>query len=437
MIIDTKQNFLIFSLITFTIFFNLFFGYGMQLLTIFNLPISELSLIIILFYFNPMLTLKKMSLNFNIDTYIIFVTFGISYTIINFFTNGLWALRDGSHYIDSLFLLVGFSFLTCENDIKHLLKLFKISLMVAVLFIIFFSFKSFFIEISPKLNSVAGYGRPISFFFNFTTTPFIMIWMGFLPIIFKKHLNNKIYKILPIILISYAVVFFQARHVYLCVILIIIYLYFLKRLKINQIFISFLLLFFLISFANLLGLTLKGRMGDVTSIFFFLEHIKSILPDGGSDNFLSAAGTVDIRLKWWNELMLDSFSSIKFFLFGKGFGMPLIDYIFKFDIPVREPHNALLTIYTRSGIIGTILFIVLHVVLIKNWFYSVKLAKVNNKDLEVNMLIFLGISVVYVLGYSISESVFQHTFFSIIYYFCWGLILKIGHNLKYENFTNS
>ena len=112
-------------------------------------------------------------------------------------------------------------------------------------------------------------------------------------------------------------------------------------------------------------------------------------------------------------------------------------YIFKFDIPVREPHNALLTIYTRSGIIGTILFIVLHVVLIKNWFYSVKLAKVNNKDLEVNMLIFLGISVVYVLGYSISESVFQHTFFSIIYYFCWGLILKIGHNLKYENFTNS
>ena len=89
-------------------------------------------------------------------------------------------------------------------------------------------------------------------------------------------------------------------------------------------------------------------------------------------------GSIDFRLQWWNQMWLDAMSDFKILLLGKGYGFPLIDFMITHGIEVREPHNDIVSILARSGLIGLFLVLWLHVVLIKNWLRNYNFAEFNH-----------------------------------------------------------
>src|SRR5205814_7033436 len=77
----------------------------------------------------------------------------------------------------------------------------------------------------------------------------------------------------------------------------------------------------------------------------------------------SAVDTVAFRLIWWNALWRDVTSSPVATTFGLGFGADLtapLDF-HPGDVnsaPTRSPHNFLLTLFARTGVIGLTLWLV-------------------------------------------------------------------------------
>ena len=184
--------------------------------------------------------------------------------------------------------------------------------------------------------------------------------------------------------------------------------------------------------SSFLGIEIVGFVGRSESIFFIVEHLMTILPNYIPQNpdLLPATGTRAQRLIWWTEILNDGLSSIKIFLFGKGYGITLTDFGIGYGVTVREPHNGFLSIFARSGIIGLSLFFWLHVVLIKNWFSAYKFAVSNNCVSEQNYLLHLGTYIILIFTAAIADSMFQYPYYAILYYFFWGIILRIGYNLK-------
>ena len=90
------------------IFCNLFFGYGFQLLLIFNFPVNEVALLFFLLIINYFVIFSKLNAITNISPFIIWVVYGLIGIFFSFIERGIWALRDGIHILDSLYLVVGF-----------------------------------------------------------------------------------------------------------------------------------------------------------------------------------------------------------------------------------------------------------------------------------------------------------------------------------------
>ena len=81
------------------------------------------------------------------------------------------------------------------------------------------------------------------------------------------------------------------------------------------------------------------------------------------------------------------------------YGSPIVSFTAIGNITVREPHNMYLTIFSRSGLIGFYLFILLNLKLINIWFQLYSTLKHKN-EIHYKLLIFSGIYfvLIYVSG---------------------------------------
>lgn len=430
---ESRINIFFLYLTIFIFLTNIFLGYGIQITTIYIFPLNEILLLILLISINYFSLFKKMSFSNILTPYLIWFIYGICFISFDAINKGIWALRDGSYIIDSLFILVGFVFFSSKKNIVFFFKIIKFSFYIGLIYIFFWIFKDFLQNISPTVNQVAGEGGATSLFFNFTSLSIVWIWLAFLPIIFdKKFAGFLFYKITPFILLAASIIFLQRRAAYLGLIFVVIFLYFSNKISVKNMIVFTLSLFLFFPITSLLGIELVGYVGRPESIFFIIDHLMTAIPGFTPDDprLLSAGGTRVQRTLWWAEILNESLSSIKIFLFGKGFGIELVDFSLAYAVKIREPHNGFLSIFARSGIIGLSLFIWLHVVLVKNWLSAYKLAVSNNYVSEKNYLLYLGTYIILIFSAAIADSMFQYPYYAILYYFFWGIILRIGYNLK-------
>ena len=426
------QNF--FSYIIFFIFFtNLFFGYGMQITTIYVLPLNEILLLILLISINHFSLFKKISFSNFLTPYLMWFIYGFVLIAYGATSRGIWALRDGTYIIDSLFIFVGFAFFSSERNINLFFKLLIFCFYIGLFYTFIYLFKDSFLAFSPNVSPASGTERPISLFFNFTSASLSWIWLACLPIIFNEKLVGSLfYKITPFILLSASLILLQSRATYLSLFSVVVFLLYNNKISIKDIIIFILLLFLLFPIISSVGIKIAGRFGSPESIFFYIEHIMTMLPGfiPTTSGFEGASGTATQRIEWWAEIINNSLSSIKILLFGKGYGVELVDFRIAYGVSVREPHNGFLSIFARSGLIGLLLFIWLHVVLIRNWLSAYKFAKSNNHITEKNYLLYLGSYIIIIFVAAIADSMFQYPYYAILYYFFWGIILRIGYNFK-------
>ena len=71
-----------------------------------------------------------------------------------------------------------------------------------------------------------------------------------------------------------------------------------------------------------------------------------------------------IRYLWWMDLLKQSTASVHTLLWGRGFGFPLIDFQIAGGITVREPHNDLIGILARMGLVSVVTFLWMQTLLI-------------------------------------------------------------------------
>ena len=434
-----NKNIRPFTLIIFVLFFcNLFFGHGFQILTFVNIPLNYLFLIIlVLFTFNKhtFSILKIIKIN-SIIYFFLFLNF--IRLILNTSEFGLIALRDATYSIDMLFLFASL-FIFSNGEVFHkFVNFLKFSFFFVFLFIVFWFFNDFFEKFSPRISSVTG--QSSSLFFNWSTISFYLIWFSFYRIIFSDKKNKILDLVILLSFILFSLIVFQRRFIYLCLISLFLVSIFFNKKDTFKILTILLTGIMVIPILNYIGISLEGKIGKISNIFFFVEHLSSALPGytGNDNEFIVSSGTAEKRLEFFSYVLQKQLSNLYLFLFGSGFGQPLVDFVATGGITVREPHNMYLTIFARSGFIGFILFLLINLRLIKIWFETYNFLKIKKNSLNYKLLIFSGIYFLFIYVMGLTDSTLSNNYYSINFYILWGMVISLNNLCRLnENFSNS
>ena len=428
--INKKQAFIIFF--TTSIFYgNLFCGWSFQNLKLASLPINEIVLVLLVLLLDFRKITKEISKITNISFFIMWLFLGLIYLILGYFEYGLLALRKGSHSIDAFYIFVGFYFISNKKLYLNFFNNFRIIFLILLIYILLIPFKEIISNLVPNISGTKGVGVTKSLF-NYSSISVVLLWIGFYVFINFKNIKvlNLNKNIIAFFFLFISVVIFQQRFIYLSLFIVLIFLIFLNEINLKKIFvgtfyliiISFTLLFF--------DFNVEGRVGTF-SLKFLINHILSTF---GIYNEVTAAaaGTVDQRIIWIKEVLNNSLLSFERFLFGIGYGKPLIEFNVSKSVIATEPHNAFLSLYGKMGIVGFSLWIISHIFFIRTWKKTYDFLKEKKLADKKNKILGLFIFIIIIMVSSFTNSMFEETYRAIIYYIIWGIILRMSYDIEVE-----
>ena len=99
-----------------------------------------------------------------------------------------------------------------------------------------------------------------------------------------------------------------------------------------------------------------------------------------------------------------------------------------------------LTIFARTGLIGSLIYIILTYKLILVWIEAYKISRKKMYLNENKILLFLMVYIISIYIGNISDSMLTSNYYSIIFNISWAIIIIVYLKLKKkinENFTNS
>ncbi len=414
---------------------NILFTWGFTQLRIppsGGVPFSELVLVLCFFTFNTGAVLQEMGKVVCLAPFAIWWIFCIGSALSAVPEYGLWALRDASQALDSLFLIVGFNYAQNRDDLNRFLKWLPWLIGVAAVnTLISYSFQNEVEAISPQL--VTEHGQTISLFGSFELGVTVLIWAAMYLIIAARSQVPSITRlILAGALVCYAIVMFQMRTTYLQLFCMIMLLIALRRNTAIQMLSFVPVLLIVVGAIGFLGIKVSGRIGGEISLSFFANHIAAIfgVTDGSDAAVTAAASGVDQRLEWWTALYEKVTADPATLLTGLGFGFPLVPFANAAGIQVREPHNSLMSVFSRSGLIGLTAFFWMQLELFRSAFWSFQASRqmVHWREWQNWLLVFFAFFLLVISGAG-GEDVMEKPYFAIPYYFLWGVVLSLAHRL--------
>ncbi len=422
-----KSKFYLFSFLIFFLFFcNLFFGWGFQIFTIGSIPINYIILIVLFFFINIKVSFDILSHNKINNILFLFLLLNLMRLIYDFQKHGFIAIRDATYVIDVFFLVISAYFFSFREMYDKLNKFLKACFLTAIFYIIFWFFKDLVIIFSPIVTSPLG--QEANLFFNWSTMAFFLLWFSFYKIIFSQKKRNFINIFYLVFFILFSLIIFQRRFIYLGLISLFLISIFFKKDQTLKISVYFFLALLVLPILNYIGISLEGKLGKVSNMFFFIDHLASAIPgyQGIDGKFQVTSNTAEQRLEFWTYVLKTQLSNYNTLIFGNGFGSPIVNFTAIGNITVREPHNMYLTIFSRSGLIGFYLFILINLKLINIWFQLYSILKFKKNELHYRLLIFSGIYFVLIYVSGLVDSNLSYNYFSIIFNILWGLIISIN-----------
>jgi hypothetical protein len=418
-----NNNLIILSLL---IVLNLFTGRFFENIIILNIPINFY--ILFFLFINSKLHSKIFSYSDPIlKIFFIYLLFSFIQLIIGFTKNGIWALRDGLYFLNMFFFFIGYHYSNNLNSINGFDRFLKIIAIITFFYVLLLSLglKSW----GPTITSPQGNQYSLINFFNLRH---IFIWVGFYLLIYKNK-NLFINKLFPILLLGLSIATFQSRTSYLTIFFILIYFIYLNKISLKDIIkLSFLLVFVYLIY-NLIGINpgvnLVGRLTTEFSIKYFFNHISTLFVFFEDYQFGLLSGPESsalARYGWWTEVIEKNSKNLLYMLFGQGFGIPLIDFQSSSTGFAREPHNMLITVYGRQGLIGLILFSLLIIKSITRIHKFVNSNHIKDGDRQI-FLSFLVYILIITIGF-IGDSILNYSSASLIYFVFIGYIL--GYEFK-------
>ena len=418
------------------VFSNFFFGWAFQNFTISFVPIVYVFLLLLLLN-------SKLSTNFKIlqdvgllNIFLFYLMYNLVKLSINYFEYGLVAIRDGTFVLDSLFILVSLSFFSSIEP--TITKILKICFLYSFMFILFWFIRDSVIFLSPTITSPLG--GQTNLFFNFSTINVTCGFFAFYSYLFLDSNNKKFIYFLFFLIFS--LILLPKRMIYVWYISAFLYLIFIDKKNINFTFklLSVFIVFYII---DLIGIFSIFKVKGINFFDFFKNHLLSTISNyeisNTDDFFVGTQSTVTWRIDKWTKTISNVMATFNTFLFGLPFGVSLTDFYNNQGIQTREPHNLYITIFARTGLIGSILFSILHFKIIKILYKAyIKSLILKNKATNKLMILFT----IYVLfifgGGGISTSILSTTYHSTQFYLFVGIWISIYFKLlKDENLSNT
>ncbi len=345
--------------------------------------------------------------------------------------HGFWAVRDASHVIESTFLWIGFTVAAAPGFFERFSKWLRTVLNIGALYALLFPFREVLEQLSPKLSAPGGYSAPI--FFNYISA-------GLVPLTAAARwlIDRASYFGIPALLLAggmiiYSIVVFQMRTTYLQIAALLLVMTAIRPRIALQISIGMMFGFVALLLVLSTGIEITGRLGEKFSLDFLFQHISAIWGAGGEGKVHDAAQGVNQRLGWWLKLWQQMNESLQSLLFGLGYGIPLTDFYFTGDVRVREPHNSLVSIAARQGLVGLFFFVWLQCAFLAIWLRCYRWCARSGALLWKNNLLIMGVFFVLLWILSIGEDAFEKPYNAITYYFLWGVILRVNFEILAPN----
>jgi hypothetical protein len=420
----------------FIVFSNFFFGWAFQNFTISFVPIVYVFLLLLLLNSKLSTNLKILQDVGLLNIFLFYLMYNLVKLSINYFEYGLVAIRDGTFVLDSLFILVSLSFFSSIEP--TITKILKICFLYSFMFILFWFIRDSVIFLSPTITSPLG--GQTNLFFNFSTINVTCGFFAFYSYLFLDSNNKKFIYFLFFLIFS--LILLPKRMIYVWYISAFLYLIFIDKKNINFTFklLSVFIVFYII---DLIGIFSIFKVKEINFFDFFKSHLLSTIPtyeiNNIDDFFVGTQSTVSWRIDKWTMTISNVMATFNTFLFGLPFGVSLTDFYNTQGMQTREPHNLYITIFARTGLIGFILFSILHFKIIRILYKAyIKSLILKNKATNKLMILFMMYVLFIFGGGGISSSILSVTYHSTQFYLFVGIWISIYFKLlKDENLSNT
>ena len=386
-----------------------------------GVPVGELFLVLSLcFIFKDAKLLPQFTNNIIFVPFLLWWALGIGKALYALPEHGMWALRDASHVIESLYLWIGFVFAASPGAIDRLFVWLPRILGIVCIYALAYPWEAKLAALSPVIVSAAG--KQTAIFFQYVGIGQLVIWEAV-----RRLISRSGDILIPSLLIVYAIGMFQARTNYLQLIAMIVLLLWYRRKAFTKMSLALVCGVVALTLLVESGIEIKGRLGENISFDFLSNHFAAITgaeSEGASEGVKGAAGGVGQRMGWWQNILDRLMENGQNLIFGLGYGFPLIDFQGPSGEVVREPHNSYLSIFGRIGLMGLLLFVSAHMLLIRSWWKSFKLCRLKNYKVGQDRLFILMVYFVLIWINSLGEDAFEKPFYIIPYYFFWGVVLQ-------------
>lgn len=353
---------------------------------------------------------------------------GLAQATLGFYHQGIWAIRDASHLIDSFFIWIGFVVAATPGFLCTFSRWLRFTCNLSVIYGLLFPLREQLAGFSPQIPAPGGYVAPL--LFNYASGA-LMLLIGAARLLLDRVRVFWLHpSIVPGLLIAFSIAAFQARTTYLHVMVLLLFLaYSNPRASLQMaagLFIGLMLLLLLLK----AGLNLNGRLGHQFSLDFLLKHFAAIWGQDGDGEVVGAASGTFQRLRWWAKIWVDVTSEPTKLLFGLGYGIPLTDFRYINDVLVREPHNSTISVFARLGTLGLIAFLWFQIALTRVLLKTFRHLKTAGDDVWCVNLSIIGLYILFVWVFTIGEDGLEKPSTAIPFYFFWGVVLRVAYAIK-------
>lgn len=336
-----------------------------------------------------------------------------------FVSEGVWAIRDAANIIETGFLLVGYCLASDPRFEAPFHRWLGFAMIVAALHILLFPLRDILSAWTPAIGSMSGYQAPLLFSYG---NPASVGCTAMCYLLVVPGRFRTLRALLAAAVVATLLVFVQARLVYLQLpVLALIILAFRPRFMARAgLMATAALLLILLLLAT--DIDLPGRLGQNFSIDFLVSHVGAIWGGGGETTSAAAAG-VGLRLAWWAEIEAQLEQHPLRLLFGLGYGMPLTSFLGPAGDIVREPHNSIVSIYGRLGLLGCTVFLALQAILLRRALAAIGRARRQGLRPRSDAAMVIFCFLVMQLLFSMVEGGLEVSYGAVPYYFFAGVAL--------------
>lgn len=407
------------NIVLVTIWLYLLLNYGFMQIRFLSVPVGELVLLLSLATINYKVVLPKFLNNRYIIPLLIWWGVGLGHILWNLPQYGIWAIRDASHIIESLFILVGFTFAGSAEAREQFKRWLPWMLSSVVLYSLTYPFRELLQPYSPILSGAQG--QSVILFFNYTNTQLVII--TYCSFCLQQYLQARKegFLYLAIGCLTLVLLLFPSRTLF--VEMAIFLAFWLQRLSMREFRqVAMLVTVPVILLAGIfaIGIPINGRFGTEFQLSDYLTIITEIFHRG--ENVQTITSGNEIRFLWWSQILRDWSHSWLTMLFGLGYGMPLVNFVGDLGAQVREPHNDVIGILARGGLVALLSLLWFQAVLL---FRSFRLVDYLGRGPSSSFVVALLFLLICTLLNAVGESPFIMAFYAVPFYFAAGVLLRM------------